>query len=170
MAIKWNIVFSFAAWRIILYTNYLGLKMWLWQILCLTALLPCSHFSPPVVSLLLGCRATSMTHFHVSIFFPLYSCRNCSRTCPMICWKTAETPPQSWNTPPAAIKTLAAGNKRMETNTNSKLISHEGQMDSTLFSAPNTPDHSVMTMFLFATQPSISVDSAVASSTKTGFP
>ncbi|XP_039988381.1 centrosomal protein of 152 kDa isoform X2 [Xiphias gladius] len=36
------------------------------------------------------------------------SCTNCSQTCPMICWRTAETPPpQSWSTLLAAIKTLA---------------------------------------------------------------
>lgn len=37
------------------------------------------------------------------------SCRSCSRTCQMTCWKTAETPPQSWITPPAAIKTPPIG-------------------------------------------------------------
>lgn len=51
--------------------------------------------------------------FPRAIFFSLHSCRNYSQTCPMICWKTAETPPWSWNTPPAAIKRPATGNTCM---------------------------------------------------------
>lgn len=39
----------------------------------------------------------------------LCSCRSCSRTCRMTCWRTAGTPPQSWTTPPAATKTLPTG-------------------------------------------------------------
>lgn len=50
--------------------------------------------------------ATSLTHSHVLFFC---SCRSCSLTCQMTCWKTAETPPQSWTTPPAAIKTPPIG-------------------------------------------------------------
>lgn len=37
------------------------------------------------------------------------SCRSCSQTCRTTCWRTVETPPQSWTTPPAAIKTPPTG-------------------------------------------------------------
>lgn len=130
-------------WRIILPTNYLGFKMRLLQIitqtlLTLSTLLLCSHFFSTYCYFTARLLSNLNDSFPCVCLFSRFSCRNCSQTCLMTCWTTVETPPpQSWSTPPAAIKTLAAGNKNMETNCSSTLLSHKGQ-DHTLGLIPTS--------------------------------
>lgn len=182
------------------FTNYFLFKMGFCQIIPQTALRLCSHFFLPCCYFTAWLLSNVNDSFPCAYFFSLSSCRNCSQTCPMICWMTVETPPpQSWSTPPAAIKTLAAGNKKVEINWSSRLISHEEQSSTLEFKfdslrriSINFVNYNTSQLFLngrqyivlcskhiwskcnnnvlCTTQPSISVVSAMASETKTHFP